>query len=186
MSNPTTKPVTQTRIKELLECYGSSASSWPAEERQAALNLLKGSPELTRLREQTQSLDQAFMEHRVREISHTDQQAVQSLQQRILHQLPDQELPESHEDRPAPHPHRFGLWTRSIAASIFIASLTFGVINQLYNPENSSRAQPATDMASNEFDQWAWEDITGESTESESEADPTNLYALVALELPAE
>jgi hypothetical protein len=189
MSKPINKLVTQTRIKELLECYGSSASAWPAEERQAAMNLLKGSPELNVLRDQIQPLDSALMEYHDAEKNHTDSQAVQSLQQRIMSQLPDQELPESntaHNDRSASHPHRFRFWTGSIAASIFIASLSFGIVHQLYQPENNSPTPPSTDIASNAFAQWAWEDITDEAFETEPENDPTTLFALVALELPAE
>lgn len=189
MSNPTIKRVTPARLKELLECYGSSASSWPTEERQAAMNLLKGSPELTALRDQIQPLDNALMEYHDAENNLTDSQAVQSLQQRIMSQLPDQEWPESntvHTDRPTSQPHRFRFWTGSIAASIFIASLSFGIIHQLVNSENKSLTPPATELSDTEFAQWAWEDITGESLEAESENDPTTLYALVALELPAE
>ena len=189
MSKPTTKLVTQTRIQELLECYGSSASAWPAEERQAAVNLLEGSPELNALHDQIQLLDRALMEYHNAEINHTDSQSVQSLQQRIMSQLPDREgleLNADHNDKPASHPHRFRFWTGSIAASIFIASLSFGIVNQLYQPENDSPTSSSTDIASNAFAQWAWEDITDESVETESENDPTTLFALVALELPAE
>ena len=199
MSNPTIKRVTPGRLKELLECYGSSASSWPAEERQAAVNLLKGSPELNALRDQIQPLDDALMEYHETENNLIDPQAVQSLQQRIMRQLPDQQLPESstaHNDRSASQAHLFRLWAGSIAASIFIASLSFGVINQLVNSEKNSLTPLSTELSNTEpsdtglsdtaFAQWAWEDITGESLEADSENDPTTLYALVALELPAE
>lgn len=189
MSKPTTKLVTQTRIRELLECYGSPASAWPAEERQAAVNLLEGSPELNALRDQIRPLDSALMEYHDAEKNHTDSQAVSSLQQRIMSQLPDQERSESnadHTDKPASPPHRFRFWTGSIAASIFIASLSFGIVSQLYQPEHNSPTSASADTASNAFAQWAWEDITDESPETESENDPTTLFALVALELPAE
>ena len=189
MSKPTTRLVTQNRLKELLECYGSSSSFWPAEERQAALNLLNGSPELITQQSQIQSLDKLLMEYRNLESNSIDQRAVQSLQQRIMSQLPEQELPESNTDdidRPTLYPYRFRFLAGSIAASILVASLSLGVIHQLYPPENNPTIQPSAEIASNAFSQWAWEDITGESIEPESENDPTTLYALVALEFPAE
>ena len=189
MNKSATKLVTQTRIKELLECYGSSSSAWPENERRAAENMLEGSPDLNALRDDIQPLDNALMEYADWENNHIDQNSMQSLQHRIMSQLPDQQFSESNadlNDKPTARPHHFRLWTGSIAASIFIASLSFGFITQIYSPEHNSLNPASADTAEDTFAQWAWEDITGESVETESENDPTTLYALVELELPIE
>lgn len=201
MSRPVTTLVTQTRIKQLLECYGSSVSSWPEEERPAAMNLLGGSPELKILREQIQPLDNMLMQYRDVQSNSIDQHAAQSLQQRIMDQLPDQELAEidhNNNDNSAHHPHRLRFWAGSIAASVLVASLSLAVIKQLYipgstsqnnsqnNSESNSLAQLSSDIADNDFARWAWEDITGELLEAESENSSATLYALLELELPAE
>ena len=128
MSNPTTKLVTQTRIRQLIECYGSSSASWPEEERQAALNLLQGLPELKSLRDQTRSLDNLLANYQALENHAIDERAMQSLQQRIMDQLPGQDLPVSNNasnnsrtnssnykpnDNSTHRPHRFSFWTGS-------------------------------------------------------------------------
>ena len=86
----------------------------------------------------------------------------------------------------------------SIAASLFIVSLSAGVIHQLFNPALDSANQQTSNMTrvdngdylnndlNNEFAQWAWEDITGESLTLDTDNDPTTLLALVELELAAE
>jgi hypothetical protein len=191
MSNSTNKPVTQTRIKELLECYGSASAAWPEAERRAALNLLAGYPELRTLRDKIQTLDDVLAEYRALEDNTADEHSVQALQQRIMAQLPDQEAPDdhfSHATRPVVHSHRLGLWTGSIAASALIAILSLNVIQQTHSPTPASDVPQAAEIASNEFSQWAWEDITGESLvpDAETENDPRTLVALLALEFPAE
>jgi hypothetical protein len=201
MTNPTTKLVTQTRLRNLLECYGSSPSSWPEEERQAALNLLKGLPELKTLRDQIRSLDDILAQYHEQGINAIDPLTTQSLQQRIMSQLPEQELPDSGDndhtnksEGSTRHPYRSRIWVGSIAASLFIVSLSVGVIDQLVSKGGSPTNQQSSNVVSNglnnglnnEFAQWAWEDITGESLTLEVEREPTTLLALVEMEFPAE
>jgi hypothetical protein len=207
MSNVTTKLVTPTRLRQLLDCYGSSSSSWPEDERQAALSMLKGSPELNTYRDQNQSLDKLLEKIQAQESNTIDQHAVQTLQQRIMSQLPDQESPASNDSTPynesanesnvshfshARRSHRSKVWMGSIAASVFIVTLSAGVIHQLFSPghEPANANQQASSLASNDinndFAQWAWEDITGESLAMDTDNEPTTLLALVELELLAE
>ena len=75
----------------------------------------------------------------------------------------------------------------SIAASLFIIGLSAGVIHQLTNQEqNLENTQNNSAQNGSEFDQWAWEDVTGESLTIDTDNDPTTLLALVELELPVE
>ena len=197
MSNVTTKLVTPTRLQQLLDCYGSSPSSWPEDERQAALSLLKGSPELITVRDQTQSLDNQLAQIHELEHNTVDQTAVQSLQQRIMNQLPEQELPGRNNsascnknitkgEGSTHHPQRSKVWIGSIAASLFIVSLSAGVIHQLFSPAHDPVSQQSSNIANNDFAQWAWEDITGESLAVETDNEPTTLLALVDMEFLAE
>lgn len=185
MNNPRNKPVTQDRIKQLLECYGSAPAAWPEDERRAALNLLQGSPELKTLREQVRALDDLLTEYRESDNSALDSQRVQSLQQRMMDHLPDQ-VPAAdnhgHGDSTSSRPHRLRFWMGGIAASALIASLALNVIDQTHSPDTRQTA----DIAGDEFTQWAWEEITGESLEAESENDPSTMVALLAMEFPTE
>lgn len=191
MSNPTNKLVTQARIRALLECYGSASAAWPEEERRAALNLLSGYHELQALRNRIQSLDDILSDYRELEKTSLDARRVQSLQQRIMDQLPAQEMPEhhaSHNTGSTFRSRRIGFWTGSIAASALIAILSVTVIKQTHGPDSYPAPQQDTNLADNTFSQWAWEDITGESLvpETEAETDPRTLLALLDLEFPAE
>jgi hypothetical protein len=228
MSNLTTKLVTPTRLRQLVDCYGSSSFSWPEDERQSALSLLKGSPELNTYRDQTRSLDKLLEKIQAQENHTMDQHAVQSLQQRIMSQLPEQESPASNDNTlynlstnnistnnistntsdpsHSGHAHRShgsSVWIGSIAASLFIISLSAGVIHQLFSPGQEPASQHfanqqasnlasndigngLTDDLNNDFTQWAWEDITGESLVADTDSEPTTLLAMVELELPAE
>jgi hypothetical protein len=196
MSNTTTKLVTPKRLRQLLDCYGSTPSAWPQDERRAALTLLKSSPEMETLRCQAQTLDNLLMQHQAQETNTMDTTAMQVLQQRIMHELPEQDgdlHQAGHE--PEHRSHRGRFWMGSLAASLFIVSLSFGVIHQLFGP-NHIPVTPVTHphvanqqnnaVASNDFDEWAWEDITGESLSNNTDSEPATMLALVDLELPAE
>lgn len=185
MNSITTKLVTSTRLRQLIDCYGSESSSWPEDERQAALSLLKGSPELNQYRNDTRKLDKLLAQLQSTEIQTIDQTAMQSLQQHIMQKLPEQESNASNTSVRNKNRSRF--WMGSIAASLFIVGLSAGVIHQLINPgQNIIGSQASISQANNEFEQWAWEDVTGESLTIDTDNDPTTLLALVELELPVE
>ena len=196
MSNITTKLVTDTRLKQLLDCYGSESSSWPEDERQAAISLLKGSPELKHYREELRELDKHLSQFQVEENLAVDQPAIQSLEKRILSQLPEQTSTRDSSDiiqnssnnvAPVKHIHRSRFWIGSIAASLFIVGLSAGVIHQLLSPgQNSINPQISKAQNDTEFARWAWEEVTGEPLMIDSESDPATLLALVELELPLE
>jgi hypothetical protein len=196
MTNVTSKLVTPARLRQLLDCYGSSSASWPEDERQAALSLLKGSPELRVYREQNQPLDKLLKEIQVQETNTSDQAVLQSLQQRIISQLPEQKLDiessvntkESRDPQCArtQQTHRSRIWMGGIAAGLFIVSLSVGIIQKTFNPEHNPVPQQTADMSGNDFVQWAWEDITDESLTLDADNEPTTLLALVELELPTE
>ena len=208
MNNTTCKLVTPTRFRQLLDCYGSTPSAWPQDERQAALSLLKASPELQILRDQAQTLDKLLIQHQAQEAKAMDVQAVQVLQQRIMRELPVQEIAENRDDinkqsgsREHSNPslarrsHRSRIWMGSLAASLFIVSLSFGVIHQLFGPGHTP--VPPVDRqhvvnqqnnvtASSDFDEWAWEDVTGESLSNNSANVAANMLALVDMEISSE
>lgn len=195
MRNTMTKLVTPTRFRQLLDCYGTSPSAWPEDERKAALTLLKTSSELQTMCDQAQSLDRLLAQHQAQDSSAQDAKAVQSLEQRIMHELPEQDGIQNQAIAVSVHrPHRSRIWIGSLAASLFIASLSFGVIHQLFGPGHStatSIVQPQipdqqNNLAGNDFDKWAWEDITGESLTTEIDNGPATMLALVDMELPAE
>lgn len=208
MSNTTSKLVTPARLQQLLDCYGSSPTSWPEEERQDALTLLKNTPELHTLHGQTQQLDNFFTQHKEYEASMVDKNAMQLLQQRIMRDLPEQILDDKqdgihkhdgrqgHSNRNKEYrSHRNRLWMSSLAASLFIVSLSLGVIHQIYGPGHTqlppvASQHPANQqdniMVSNDFDAWAWEDITGESVSDNNDNGAATMLALVDMELAAE
>lgn len=201
MSKVTTKLITATRLRQLLDCYGADSTSWPEDERQAALSLLRGYPELTNYREQIHALDRLLKQLKAQEDNVLDQQAVQTLQQRIMHNLPEQTLPASNNhthdhttdnqvNSSRQSSHRSRMWMGSIAASLFIVSLSVGVIYQHVAPEQETGNMQTNHIAGNDlgdvFTQWAWEDITGETLATATDSEPATLLALVELELPVE
>lgn len=198
MSNVTTKLVTDIRLKQLLDCYGSEPSSWPEGERQAALSLLKGSSEHGHYREEIRELDKLLSRLQAREDIELNQTAIQSLEQRILGELPEQEVSASINSRitkpgandsiaPAQNRYRSRFWMGSIAASLFVVALSTGVVHLLFSPtQNAVNLQNSNLQPGNEFTQWAWEEVTGESPVIDSESDPATLLALVDMELPVE
>lgn len=182
MSNTTSKPVSQSRLKQILECYGSSPSSWPEDERQAALNMLAASTELKSLHDQATALDRQLARLRTMDSARIDNSARQSLQQKIMKQLTIQDegsAAYTTGQRQSIY-HRLGLWGGSIAAGLLIAVLSFNALQQSI-PLNHTVAEIGGDDV---FAQWAWEDITEESLNNDPENDPGTLMALVELEFP--
>lgn len=197
MSKITTKLVTNNRLRQLIDCYGSESTCWPENERQAALSLLKGSPELRHYRDDARRLDTILEQLKVQENNTINTDATQSLQQRIMHGLPEQQSTSSKDyvdEQPATentvtvqHTGSSRFWIGSIAASLFIISLSAGIIHQLMSPGQKIVNPPNNTLqVDNEFAQWAWEDITGESLVEETDNDPGTLLAMVELELPVE
>jgi hypothetical protein len=208
MNNTTSKLVTPTRFRQILDCYGSTPSAWPQDERQAALSLLKASPELQTLHDQAQTLDKLLIQQQKQESYTIDDSAMQALQQRIMRELPEQEVTDNridinrqsgrrdHSKPSSTHrSHRSHLWMGSLAASLFIVSLSVGVIHQLLGPGHTivppTDRQHVTNQQNNvtaysDFDKWAWEDITGESLPNNTDNGPANMLALVDMELPPE
>ncbi|WP_455198311.1 hypothetical protein [Kaarinaea lacus] len=205
MNNTTTKLVTETRLRKLLDCYGSDPSGWPEDERQAALSLLKGMPELKDYRDEIRTLDKLLEKQQTRDSIAITSEDIQSLQDRIMDRLPEQQSSqqsnEQHEsdDRvihisqadPVKESHASRNWLGSIAAGLFIVSLSVGVLYQLFGTDvhTTDGRVAVTDSGntmSNEFIQWAWEDVTGESLVADNDSDPATLLALVELEFPVE
>jgi hypothetical protein len=211
MNNVTTRLVTPTRLRQILDCYGSSPSHWPEEERQAALSLLNRSSEFNQWFEQARSLDRQLKDIKALDNSAVDSHSVQSLQQRIMSELPEQELspdqntpadntaPENQtDDARSGRAQRPRVWIGSIAASLFVVSLSAGVVYQLFAPGHDPFDQQTGGVTShavnnrvshrvnNDFARWAWEDVTGESLAPDTDNEPTTLLALVDMEFSAE
>jgi len=194
MSKNTTRLVTDNRLLQLLDCYGSESESWPENERQAALSLLNGSQELRHYQAEVRELDTLLNQLKAQDNQSINQLDTQQLQQRIMQHLHEfepvsgsniEELQiTKHHSAIWRHKHRSRFWIGSIAASLFVVSLSVGVISQLINSTEHQQVNQL--QSSNEFIQWAWEDVTGESLAEETENEPAILMALVDLDIPAE
>lgn len=174
------KPVSQNRLQQLLESYGSEPSCWPEEEREAAINLLAGSPELKNLQAEASVLDGVLARLDARDSARINSSTVQNLQQQILDRLPEKNNGET-TNTTHHKAQRARLWA-SIAASIVIAAVSFSLL-QPVAVEHPATGEQSSDNSADAFAQWAWEDITEEPLSIDTDNDPSTLMALVELEL---
>lgn len=179
MANSLNRLVSAQRVKTILKSYGADPTAWPDDERHAARSLLEREHELHSLRDQAMQLDAAIQTYRQSDIP--DPEHITVLTERIMQTLPVQTVSPLRLSR---HRQAFG-WLMGMAASLVLVSLLFFTQQPIQDKALSQLTQ--TDEAVDIFDEWAWEDVTGEvvSTEiNDSEIFP--LYALVAQELTGE
>ena len=186
MSHNPTQPITHARLTALINSYGCSPTLWPEDERSEALALLKASPDLQTLCDQEKPLDDVLTQYRQREDSTLNQDAVDFLERRIMRQLPEQDSPANNVtmlNQPKHKPQRFTIWAGSIAASVLVAVVSFGIFNQQFSTNVDKSTHTSTSspvqLVSDEFAQWAWEDITDELLDDESDNMPATIYALL-------
>jgi hypothetical protein len=177
MNKEPLKLIQAERVKTLLACYGAEVQAWPADERSAALTLIHHSPELQALWQEAQELDRLLQSNQGEPVANPAQ--VSRLTARIVEQLPAQDSPrptvtEIHQ------PQRRKRWPLTAAAAALL--LAIGVSLQLQSPLPPSQNQP---LAAAEYDQWLWQDITGEDINSDdntTENGELTFLALVELE----
>lgn len=166
--------VTETRVRELLDAYGSDPANWPTVEREAALVVLSRSAALQAHRAHVSTLDNIIAQDRAVQIQ--DIGTPLALAQRILAGLPVR------SQRPA-HAHGFG---QNLIASLLSPRLAFAlatimavaVMVYLQPPPDAQLASH-----NNEFEQWAWYDITGQSLGNQSEVAALSMMDLIEFEI---
>lgn len=155
MNKEPLKLIQAERVKTLLACYGAEVQAWPADERSAALTLIHHSPELQALWQEARELDTLLHSGQREPVANPAQ--VSKLTARIVEQLPAQ-------DSPCPtvieinKPQRHKRWPLAAAAAA-VMFMAVGVVVQLKSPLPPSQNQP---LATAEYEQWLWQDITGE------------------------
>ena len=166
--------VTEARVRELLDAYGSDPASWPAQEREAALVIIASSADL-----QAQQAHSALLDDILRHDQHAALQDIgstQALQARILAGLPERA---SH--RPPAH----AAW-QNLLASLFTPRLAFALATfMVVTATVYLQIPPATELASQsgEFEQWAWYDVTGQSLDNQSNTAALSMMDLIELEV---
>lgn len=166
--------VTETRVRELLDAYGSNPAAWPAEEREAALAVLSRSAALQAHQAHVSTLDNIIAQDRAVQIQNIG--TPHALQQRILAGLPVR----------SQHPvHAHGFW-QNLFASLFTPRLAFAlatfmavaVMVYLQIPPDAQLANH-----NNEFEQWAWYDITDQTLGNQGEVASLSMMDLIELEI---
>ncbi|MDX1488014.1 MAG: hypothetical protein R3268_07435 [Acidiferrobacterales bacterium] len=154
MSNDPVKLVTPERVKELLDCYGSSPYAWPESERAAALALLDGSSELQAHRDAAHLLDEALNLQARGPSAVSEQTAV--LAKRILDQLEAQDRPsaQSLDDR-VPLFDRFWIWPTVALAGL----ATIALVMLLWSIPPITAPRYRVVVAANDFDNWVWAEV---------------------------
>lgn len=159
------KTVTAARVQQLIECYGTSYSAWPADEREAAIAILNKSPELQQARQEEARLDTILKQNAT-----TQTYDIHALSRQITAHLPAQKQ----TDRPGLFAYLVSLASLPIlvptAAALLLA---IGVI----------LLQPGSPVATDTlFELWAWQDITGQSVATDHDAADADFMDLVELE----
>jgi hypothetical protein len=174
MENVTLKMISPERVKTLLASYGAEPRAWPADERSAALTLLNHSEELQTLWREARQLDEHLLSEREQqEIDADNSDAMSALAYRIVAQLPQQD---SAAIAARAQGHGRKHWPLAAAAAVLLLAATFALQQQL--PQTSSQ-QP--EVAATEYEQWLWQDITGEAVTSEDNATETGELTFLAL-----
>jgi len=169
--------VTEERVRELLDAYGSDPAAWPAEEREAALQILVSSADLQAQQAQAAMLDTMIRHEQL--VAVQDIGSAQALQARILAGLPER------ASRPA---HAHGLW-QNLFTSLFTPRLAFALATFMVVAVTVYlHVPPATELASQsgEFEQWAWYDVTGQELSGRPATGELSMMDLIELEIVEE
>ncbi len=148
------KPADQERAEAILHIYGGNPDRWPANERTAVLEQIKKSGQLQSLQHNARSLDNLIAKDTGKtrmSVPETEAIAV-----RINNSLPAQQ---DTVGAIFTFFQRFMHWQpRLVQASIGIAFLVL-VMVVILPANNRPTGHPAGQTA---FEQWVWEDITGQ------------------------
>jgi hypothetical protein len=172
MNNSPVKLIGPERVKIILECYGADPAHWPQDERRAALSLLDQSVELQTLQQDAIHLDKLLLQT-PGDLPLSDD-ASATLVSRIVEQLPIQQPLSPHSRRNAQQLRRQH-W--SIAAAAAVLLLAIPVFTQM---QGTKPDQAPEQVALADYEQWLWEDITGDAVSKDNET--LDFMALVELE----
>lgn len=172
--NHTPDCVTEARVSELLDAYGSNPAAWPESEREAALAILATSTALQAQQAQAALLDDIILRNQARTMA--DAGSTQALQARILAGLPAR----SSQSRP-----RQNAW-QSLLVGLFpprlaLALATFMIVAVSVYLQVPHGTNPTG--RNSEFEQWAWYDITGQELGDRPATAELNMMDLIELEV---
>jgi hypothetical protein len=187
MASKTAKLISAERVAQLLECYGANEINWPEDERAAAINLIKYSPELQQRRHEAQQLDAAMNALTTNEALYqrADAKTVDALMDKLPPQQPSNIKPMSAETT-AKKRSFINTWlTYGMAAAAAVVVVTTVILKQQFSPTQST---DATTIAQRELDSWMWDQVTGADVQGvdvqeENNGEPLTLMALVDLEM---
>lgn len=166
------KTVTEQRVIELIDSYGAIMDRWPDDEREQALRLLSKSDTLQRYFRESETADRQ-LETMLAEMQ-PDGAGNSSLRARILEQTIDSK------------PRRlilpgwlsFANWSTARLSGMALASVVFLVAGLVLVLQVSDGSQ-------DEFDRWAWEQLTENGNGAvDAEEQPTILAVLAPDALP--
>jgi hypothetical protein len=160
------------RVIELIDSYGAIADNWPDDQRSQALSLLAGSESLQRHFREAERAD--IQLHAMLKEQAVDEAGHSRLRARILEQLPDK------SSRRLRLPGWLNIANLSTArlSAMALASVMFLVVGLVL-------VQQAVENNPDEFDRWAWEQVTGNGDDTAAQdRQPTILAVLAPDALP--
>lgn len=171
--------VSEERVLKLLEVYGGDFRVWPTEEVEGALNCITHSPALQQAQREALYLDGLLAADR--DALRVDTKQVDRLATRILARLPaDDTAGAGTGSNPL---QRLCLVFRPPGrAAVFLSAaavLILAVV--LLHP-----AVDSEDALFNAFEQWAWQDITGQALTLDDQEPALDFMGLVELESAAD
>jgi len=171
----TMKPADQERAEAILHAYGGDPDCWPANERTAVLEQIKKSGQLQSLQHNARSLDNLIAE----DVEKTCMPVpgTEAIAARINNSLPAQQ---DTVGALFTFFQQFMHWQpRFVQAGIGIAFLVLVMV--LILPANNRPTGHPTGQAA--FEQWVWEDITGQPLTSNDYMAELTFMDLVDLEV---
>lgn len=145
------------RTLAVLNAYGSNPAHWPPDERTRTLDCIARSPQLQHYQAEIARLDVCIANAQETSLDQIGMPA--RLQERILAQLPAQTSQHAASSSSDSGWRKYLAWLIAPRLAIAYASLILLAIVLLL-PHSSPPGKPA--LASNEFEAWAWYDITGQ------------------------
>lgn len=176
------QPMTEQRVCELIDAWGSDSERWPEGERVQALELLQASPALQARRREAEALDAMLGG----DDTAADPVHIEQLSARIMQGLPAQPSPAR---RPA-WSERLQGWFGNLRGGAvyglgtFASVLVIMFVTMLVVDFSEFSAERYT-VASSEFDRWAWEQTTGEAVNGDNGDPVDNMVSMLAPELSA-
>lgn len=164
--------VSEDRVRELLDSYGADAADWPSTEREAALARLAHSDELQRRQRQARQLDALLQADRLTDS--VSPMAAGTLARRILEQLPQQDTSTDTVRRRVMLLQR--LRAPALAMAMAATVLLFVLVLKAPAPFEPAPLVPGA------FEQWAWNDITGQDLVPARQKDELDFLELLELE----